>query len=112
MLIVAALEISRYIKHLTRFIHDIFAVFVCSIYIVDGFLGMINRFVDDDPDVVNSEDHSIGEALFATVLTLLLVGFAFTLYWMTGSSLFNRKFNQFLADYSLTIAALVCILVR
>ena len=32
----AALELSRHVRRITPFTHEIFAVFVCSIYVVDG----------------------------------------------------------------------------
>lgn len=45
MLLVASFEVSRFIGLLTRFLHEIFAFFVCSIYIVDGVQGMTGRFI-------------------------------------------------------------------
>jgi hypothetical protein len=47
MVLISAFELSRYISLLTRFMHDIFAFFVCSIYVVDGLVGTVTRFTDD-----------------------------------------------------------------
>ena len=41
MILIAGTETCRYIKYLTRFTHDIFAFFVCSIYIHDGISDVI-----------------------------------------------------------------------
>ena len=55
MTIVAAFEISRFITKLTRFTHEIFAFFVCSIYIEDGISSVINRFqVGSDKELAAS----------------------------------------------------------
>ena len=43
MTVVAGLEMSRWIKHLTRFTHEIFAFFVCSIYIHDGVADVVEH---------------------------------------------------------------------
>ena len=44
MLLVAAFDVSRHIGLLTRFLHEIFAFFVCSIYIV--FIDLELMFID------------------------------------------------------------------
>ena len=44
--LIAATELSRHITRLTPFTHDIFACFVCSIYVSDGVVDIIGRFDD------------------------------------------------------------------
>ena len=46
MAAISAFELCRYTRLLTRFTHDIFAFFVCSIYILDGVRGIFDRFAD------------------------------------------------------------------
>lgn len=41
---IAAMGYSKYIVLCTRFLHDIYAVFVCTIYISDGIIGVVERF--------------------------------------------------------------------
>lgn len=43
MAISAATQISRHIKRLTPFTHDVFACFVCSIYLHDGVSDVLSR---------------------------------------------------------------------
>lgn len=45
----AMLELSRHIRRLTRFTHDIFACFVCSIYVYEGVSSMFKRFAGNYP---------------------------------------------------------------
>ena len=40
MSLVAAFELSRHIARVTPFTHDVFACFVCSIYLHDGVFGV------------------------------------------------------------------------
>ena len=48
MLSLAAFELPRFIAILTRYLHEIFAFFVCTIYIEDGISGIVNRFATSD----------------------------------------------------------------
>ena len=110
MTLIAALELSRHIKLLTRFLHDIFAFFVCSIYVVDGVMGVAGRFSDVQSALPAAQDKSMAEALFAAVLTAVLLVVAFTLNRMDRSMLLSRQINQYLVDYALTIATIVTII--
>eukprot|EP01050_Picozoa_sp_SAG11_P008119 SAG11_NODE_700_length_7673_cov_7.359255_2_plen_424_part_00 len=64
MAIIAGTELCRLIKYLTRFTHDIFAFFVCSIYIHDGVKAVIDGFHSDNEIV-------FGESLFSALLAIL-----------------------------------------
>lgn len=44
MMFIAILGYSKYIVLCTRFLHDIYAVFVCTIYIANGLAGVLDRF--------------------------------------------------------------------
>lgn len=44
LILIALFDLSVYISLCTRFLHDIYAVFVCTIYITDGLLGVSQRF--------------------------------------------------------------------
>ena len=44
LILIAVFDLSRYIALCTRFLHDIYAVFVCTIYITDGIVGARERF--------------------------------------------------------------------
>ena len=43
MALAAATQVSRHIKRLTPFTHDVFACFVCSIYLYDGVTDVLSR---------------------------------------------------------------------
>eukprot|EP00966_Prymnesium_polylepis_P146146 3375696-Prymnesium_polylepis.1 len=71
MALVAATEFSRHIRRLTPFTHDIFACFVCSIYVYDGATDMIARFRGTDAAPTFGE--ALGECnLAAAVLAVCL----------------------------------------
>jgi hypothetical protein len=110
MTVIAAFELSRFIKLLTRFLHDIFAFFVCSIYVVDGIAGVQGRFGGLVPTASAAEDKSMASALFAGVLTVVLLAVAFWLHRQDRSSLFSKQINLYLVDYALTIATCVVII--
>jgi len=40
LIAIACMDLSAYICLCTRFLHDIYAVFVCTIYISDGMIGV------------------------------------------------------------------------
>jgi hypothetical protein len=125
MMLIAAFEVSRHIKLLTRFLHEIFAFFVCSIYVVDGIMGMNGRFTDTESlnitklrldgadEMIDpaSMDKSIAEAQFAFILTMILLVIAFKLHAMKSSRIGNDTINGYLVDYALTIALGIVIFV-
>lgn len=96
MTVCAALELSRHIRRITPFTHDIFACFVCSIYVVDGVRGVFGRF--------GGRPSQFGEALFASNLSLFTFGVS---AWLGGAArwrLFSPGVRSFLADYAVTLA--------
>ena len=101
-----AFEVSRLIAKLTRFTHDIFAFFVCSIYIYDGVTSVTQRFADIDThhSGVSQDEREFGKAVFATIIA---VGTFTIALWLNGArhwKAFNREIRNFLADYAVTIA--------
>ena len=118
MIVVAAFEISRFIKLLTRFTHEIFAFFVCSIYIYDGASSVIKRFnVANDMDIAALEHEckdgntvmmaSFSRSLFAAIIAIGTLGISLFLHSARRWSSFCRCFRVFLADYAVTVA-IIC----
>ena len=103
MFLVSAFELCRWIKLLTRFTHDIFAFFVCTIYIHDGLQGIIQRF---DPDKMVDLAGS-----FATCLSIVTFVMALWLHHARTWTSLTRKVRGFLSDYALTIAVAFTVLV-
>ena len=86
---VAAFDLSRYIVLCTRFLHDIYAVFVCTIYIADGIEGVVDRFSNVGWD----------QAFFAFYLALFCVLFALGFYYLDRFELvFNRRWRHALSE--------------
>lgn len=96
MVAVAATELSRHIARLTAFTHEIFACFVCSIYVVDGVRGVLGRF--------GGRPAQFGEALFATNLSLLTFGASAWLSSALRWRVLSVGLRTFLADYAVTFA--------
>ena len=97
---VAAFDLSRYIVLCTRFLHDIYAVFVCTIYIADGIEGVVDRFSNVEWD----------QAFFAFYLALFCVLFALGFYYLDRFELvFNRRWRHALSDYAVPISVGLCI---
>eukprot|EP00966_Prymnesium_polylepis_P216208 5004912-Prymnesium_polylepis.1 len=100
MAVIAALELSRHISRLTPFTHDIFACFVCSIYVHDGVSDVLGRFDD-------SSLGRFGDSLFALNLALITFGVSLWLSGATSWSVLPRRLRSLLADYSVTIAVII-----
>lgn len=103
MVLCAALELSRHIRRITPFTHDIFACFVCSIYVVDGVRDVLGRF--------DGRPAHFGEALFAANLSLLTFGASM---WLSGARrwrLLSAGARGMIADYAVTIAVVLTTLV-
>ena len=99
MVLCAALELSRHIKRITPFSHDIFACFVCSIYVVDGVRDVLGRF--------DGRPARFGAALFAANLSLLTFGASM---WLSGARrwrFFPPGARAMVADYAVTIAVVL-----
>lgn len=97
MILVAGTELSRFIGHLTRFTCDVFAVFVCSVYIKDGVMGLSGRM-----SLGVTRGELVGVDLAIVVLVLAL--------WLstaTSGRLFTAPVRRFLSGYALTISIVV-----
>eukprot|EP00947_MAST-08B_sp_MAST-8B-sp1_P006582 g6582.t1 len=100
MTAVASLEMTRWIKRLTRFTHELFAFFVCSIYIEDGISRVINNFDATTPG-------NFGSSMFSTIIAVLVFSIALFLHnALTWKSL-THTLRGFLSDYAATIAVIV-----
>eukprot|EP00469_Lotharella_globosa_P000455 CAMPEP_0167798886 /NCGR_PEP_ID=MMETSP0111_2-20121227/16632_1 /TAXON_ID=91324 /ORGANISM="Lotharella globosa, Strain CCCM811" /LENGTH=551 /DNA_ID=CAMNT_0007693499 /DNA_START=53 /DNA_END=1708 /DNA_ORIENTATION=+ len=98
MTAIAGLELSRHIAMLSCFAHDVFAVFVSSIYVVDGVVGVVGRFQE-------SAASAVVVPLFALCITLALVSVAFFLTYLRHvSHVLPRSVRFLLSDYALCLA--------
>ncbi|KAL1496464.1 hypothetical protein AB1Y20_016418 [Prymnesium parvum] len=97
---VAALELSRHIARLTPFTHDIFACFVCSIYVHDGVSDVLGGFQDATLPL-------FGASLFSLHLALLTLGASLWLSGAVGWRVLPRALRSFLSDYSVTLAVVL-----
>ena len=104
MALIAALELSRHISRLTPFTHDIFACFVCSIYVHDGVNDVLGRFDD-------STLSRFGDSLFAFNLASITFGVSLVASGAVGWSVLPRPLRALIADYSVTIAVVVTTIV-
>ena len=100
LILIAAFDLCRYIVLCTRFLHDIYAVFVCTIYITDGISGVVGRFSKVEWD----------QAFFAFFLALFCLLFSLGFYYLDMMSLvFNQRWRHILSDYAVPIAVALCI---
>ena len=100
LILIASFDLCRYIVLCTRFLHDIYAVFVCTIYIADGISGVVERFNNVDWD----------QAFFAFYLALFCVLFSLGFYYLDRMTLvFNQRWRHTLSDYAVPIAVTICI---
>jgi len=111
LLATAVFDGSRYIRLLTRFLHDLYATFVCTIYIEDGVSRVIGLFTETrtiEGHTVSS-DAQVLESLFQLVLFFLVVLVALAFNHTTSTKLFTPQAREFLTDYALFIAVAVAI---
>ena len=108
MFIVAAFELSRWIKYLTRFTHEIFNFFVCSIYVHDGITGVLDRFTSGDGGE-RKQKAALGVSIFSTLIAVITFIVALWLNsahtWRVGTFTIRKV----LRDYAVTIAVLVSV---
>ena len=98
MLVIAGLELSRFITKLTRFSHDIFAFFVCTIYIGDGVVGVSHRLSDA------ASKGFKGDALLALNFALLVVILALWFNSVGSTVFFTRTLRDAIVSYALTLS--------
>ena len=102
MMIIASTEFCRMIKYLTRFTHDIFAFFVCSIYIVDGITGVLQ-------DCTDPTEKQFGISLFSALLAILVFAGSMWLNFAITWKAFNKTARDLLTDYAVTISVFAVI---
>eukprot|EP00730_Choanoeca_flexa_P001165 TRINITY_DN10511_c0_g2_i1.p1 TRINITY_DN10511_c0_g2~~TRINITY_DN10511_c0_g2_i1.p1 ORF type:complete len:558 (+),score=118.55 TRINITY_DN10511_c0_g2_i1:61-1734(+) len=107
MTIISAFDGSHYIKLFTRFLHDLYAAFVCTIYAYDGIHSVVQRFTHPNEDLPHLDNYA--RALFAMILALLVIGVALYFHMADSRTLFPRQARKLIADYALTIAVFVAI---
>lgn len=113
MFLIAAFEVSKYVKHLTLFTENIFATFIGIVYINDGIQGMIRLW--ENPPVGDSLPHSRygSQDAASKLLTLnMTIGFTALTLWLStlqSSRLFSYRARSFLKDYAPIITLFVSI---
>jgi len=100
LILIAAFDLCRFIVLCTRFLHDIYAVFVCTIYITDGITGVVERFSKVEWD----------QAFFAFFLALFCLLFSLGFYYLDRMSLvLNQRWRHALSDYAVPISVALCV---
>ena len=91
MMLIAGTETCRLIKHLTRFTHDIFAFFVCSIYIHDGISDVIAGCSDPT-------EAQFGISMFSTLLAIIVftcsMWLNFAITWTVRSQPITKIYDR------------------
>jgi hypothetical protein len=114
MTIISATEFCAMIKHLTRFTHDIFAFFVCSIYIVDGITDVIKDCVDTGGTGANMkmyDEAEFGRSLFSALLALIVFSMSMWLNFAVTWQSFGDTFRGLITDYAVTISVFAVIII-
>ena len=97
MVAAAAVELPRLIRRLTPFTHDIFACFVCSIYVKDGFSQSISFF----------DEFAFGTALWCTNLALATLCVSAFFHVAGGWAVLPPRLRLLVADYAVTLAVVL-----
>jgi hypothetical protein len=77
LLLASCLELSRLTRHLTRFTHEVFACYVCSIYIVSGLRDVLDAFLGGEAAAAAGQGEAgrgLGAAVLMAGLAALTVG--------------------------------------
>lgn len=116
MFLIAAFELSKYVKYLTLFTENIFATFIGIVYINDGIQGMIqlweNPAVAGDGTRVPGSQYGSEDAASKLLTLNMTIGFTALTLWLStlqSSRLFGYRARSFLKDYALTITLFVSI---
>eukprot|EP00927_Polykrikos_kofoidii_P057654 TRINITY_DN51809_c0_g1_i1.p1 TRINITY_DN51809_c0_g1~~TRINITY_DN51809_c0_g1_i1.p1 ORF type:complete len:571 (+),score=54.40 TRINITY_DN51809_c0_g1_i1:111-1823(+) len=101
--VIAAFELSRFSRLTTPFTEDVFAFFVCSIYVYDGLHDIWLQW---------SELHmgKYGECLMFMNYSIGIVALAIWLSGAAQSRFFTRTIRTLLVDYALFLAILAAVL--
>eukprot|EP01052_Picozoa_sp_SAG31_P016969 SAG31_NODE_1143_length_9694_cov_5.541011_6_plen_370_part_00 len=105
MTTIASCELSRLIKHLSRFTHEIFACFVCSLYVMDGLSEVVAGFDGGEREMGTEQ---FGEALYSVLIACAVFGMAIWLHTAVSWASFNATIRGLLTDYAVaaSIAAI------
>eukprot|EP00899_Mesostigma_viride_P025934 jgi/Mesvir1/6525/Mv16789-RA.1 len=116
MMLIALLDLCALIRYFSRFVHDLFSFFICTIYIRDGLQGVFGRY--------HTKGVSDADATFALFLATVTFGGAAALSCLgtvrprsaveADASGYGRtpgRLRAFLSAYSLTIAVFVAVFV-
>ena len=105
MSVIAATELSRHIAHLTPFTHEIFACFVCSIYIVDGVSELMHARATGPDGVESLED--FGLWLLTVCLALMTFSASAALHHARSWTILPAQLRAIIADYNVTLAVIL-----
>ena len=100
MFIIAGTRLSTLARRFTPFTLDIFACFVCSIYVVDGVSDCLARFDQGTME-------TFGRSLFDLNLALLTFGLSVKLQGAHAWRCLFPAARELLADYAVTIGVVV-----
>jgi hypothetical protein len=109
LLLICSFDGSYYIRHMTRFLHDLYAAFVCTIYAVDGIQGVYTHFKSHR---LPSHIENYASALFQFILAGVVVLIALLLRQSEKYSVLTRTARRIIADYALSIAIFIAIGIR
>ncbi|CAE7520380.1 TLP40 [Symbiodinium pilosum] len=104
MFLIAATELSRFIKYVTAFTENIFATFIGTVYINDGIQGMIRVWNSGTSDVA-------ARKLLVFNMTLGCTALAYYLSNIPSTSWGTFTIRKVLSDYALTISVFVLAIV-
>eukprot|EP00040_Diaphanoeca_grandis_P044284 m.11882 g.11882 ORF g.11882 m.11882 type:complete len:627 (-) comp9031_c0_seq1:459-2339(-) len=117
MILIAVFDLCRHIRLATRFLHDLFAFFVCTIYIHDGIAGVVGLWPDKKSQIgpreqwQNNTCETLACAYFSFILFSCTLFGGLLLNAITSTRLINAKGREFVKDYALTIAIFASIFI-
>lgn len=109
LLVICAFDGSYYIRHMTRFLHDLYAAFVCTIYAVDGIQGVYSHFQSHR---LATHIENYASALYQLILAAFVVLVALFLHRFETYTSLTRTIRRVLADYALSVAIFIAVGIR
>eukprot|EP00808_Paulinella_micropora_P001527 g66152.t1 len=98
MLLIASFDGTHYIKFMTRFLHELYETFVCTIYVTEGMLHIGSTFR------MASEPALFSKSLFNMLLAVVVVSFALLLSQAPKVDLCSVDTRHLLHEFALPIA--------
>ncbi|GAB5354805.1 hypothetical protein AAMO2058_000150900 [Amorphochlora amoebiformis] len=96
MILIAGWELSRHIAILTPFSHDVFLFFVSTVYAVEGFTGVIERYTRPPKGAEGTSPHvALCISMYVLVLVVIL---------RYSPTYFPKRIGSLLSDFSDGIA--------